>query len=212
MAKPTPPHAPRPDPSPGPEGKTAPARVSPVDDEYYATLQSDFTGWDRDDRLIRDPQRLEEIRGLLHREARALDQGRYADWLALYAPECLYWVPGSPGNADPRREITMSFDDRRRIEDRIYRLQTGYAWSNVPQARTSRLIGTVEAFSTADPAVCMVRSAFVITEFQVGHPVRMLSGWYGHRLCQGAGGWAILVKQVNLIDCDQNMRYPSVIL
>ena len=26
------------------------------------------------------------------------------------------------------------------------------------------------------------------------------------------GGWEILVKQVNLVDCDQNLRNPSIIL
>jgi hypothetical protein len=39
---------------------------------------------------------------------------------------------------------------------------------------------------------------------------RVLSGWSGHRLAQRqGGGWEILVKQVNLVDCDQNLRNPA---
>ena len=57
----------------------------------------------------------------------------------------------------------------------------------------------------------MVRSTFLISEFRAGE-TRILSGWCGHRLAEHAGSWRILVKQVNLIDCDQSLRNPSVIL
>ena len=41
------------------------------------------------------------------------------------------------------------FDDRRRLEDRVYRLRTGFAWSQAPASRTVRLITNVEVFATA---------------------------------------------------------------
>jgi hypothetical protein len=44
-------------------------------------------------------------------------------------PNAFYWVPATPQGGDPRREVAILFDDRRRMEDRIYRLRTGYAWS-----------------------------------------------------------------------------------
>ena len=65
----------------------------------------------------------------------------------MYAPECIYWVPGTPEAGDPRREIAISFDDRRRMEDRIYRLRTGYAWSQAPKSRTVRMVSNVEVFT-----------------------------------------------------------------
>ena len=72
--------------------------------------------------------------------ARLLDALMFDEWLALYAGECIYWVPATPGGGDPRREVAISFDDRRRLEDRIYRLRTGYAWSQAPKSRTERTI------------------------------------------------------------------------
>ena len=39
-----------------------------------------------------------------------------------------------------------------------------------------------------------------------------ISKLIGHRLRRSGDGWDILVKQVNLIDCDQNLRNLSVIL
>jgi benzoate/toluate 1,2-dioxygenase beta subunit len=151
------------------------------------------------------------FRGLLEREARLLDQQRFDEWLALYTPECLYWVPTTPQGGDPRREVAISFDDRRRMEDRIFRLRTGYAWSQAPRSRTVRMISNVEVFATGRDAVRMVRSNFLISEFRVDG-MRYLSGWCGHRLVQQDGQWLIAVRQVNLIDCDQNLRNPSIVL
>ena len=42
--------------------------------------------------------------------------------------------------------------------------------------------------------------------------MRPLAGWCGHRFIEQDGRWLIAVRQVNLIDCDQNLRNPSIIL
>jgi 3-phenylpropionate/cinnamic acid dioxygenase small subunit len=182
-----------------------------VGDAFYRDLAAAFTDWAKEERVIADLGLRDRCRQLLEREARLLDERRFEDWLALFAPECLYWVPGTPGAGDPRKEVAVSFDDRRQLEGRIYRLRTGYAWSQVPASRTARLVSNVEVFGTAETATFMVRSTFLVTEFRAGE-TRVLSGWCCHRLVEHAGGWQILVKQVNLIDCDQSLRNPSVIL
>ena len=182
-----------------------------VGDEFYRDLAAAFTDWAREEMVVADPGLRDRCRQLLEREARLLDERRFEDWLALFAPECLYWVPGTPGAGDPRQEVAVSFDDRRQLEGRIYRLRTGYAWSQVPASRTARLVSNVEVFRAAETARFMVRSTFLVTEFRAGE-TRALSGWCCHRLVEHAGGWQILVKQVNLIDCDQSLRNPSVIL
>ena len=189
-----------------------PARESwYVGDAFYRDLAAAFTDWAREDKAVADAGVRDRCRQLLEREARLLDERRFEDWLALFAPECLYWVPGTPNAGDPRKEVAVSFDDRRQLEGRIYRLRTGYAWSQVPASRTARLVSNVEVFRTAEAATLMVRSTFLVAEFRAGE-ARVLAGWCGHRLAEHAGGWRILVKQVNLIDCDQALRNPSVIL
>ena len=182
-----------------------------VTDAFYRELVESFHDWQRDDLAILDAAERERCRALLEREARLLDQLRFDEWLAMYSPECVYWVPATPGGGDPRREVAISFDDRRRMEDRIYRLRTGYAWSQAPKSRTVRMVGNVEVFAAAQANARMVRSNFLISEFRPDG-VRFLSGWCGHRLVESGGRWFVAVRQCNLIDCDQNLRNPSIVL
>ena len=182
-----------------------------VTDAVYRELIANFSDWQDDARAVTDPLARDTFRRLLEREGRLLDQLRYEDWLALYTAQCIYWVPSTPNAGDPRREIAVMFDDRRRLEDRIYRLRTGFAWSQAPASRTVRLITNVEAFLTAREDVRMLRSNFLISEFW-GDETRILAGWAGHRVVRDGDAWKIQAKQVNLIDCDQSIRNPSIIL
>jgi 3-phenylpropionate/cinnamic acid dioxygenase small subunit len=200
-------------PAPPPPSPPDPARSSYyVSDALYRELMENFSNWQDDARAVTDVGVRDQFRRLLEREARLLDQLRYDEWLALYAAECIYWVPSTPRAGDPRREIAIMFDDRRRLEDRIYRLRTGFAWSQAPASRTVRLVTNVEVFAAARDDARMLRSNFLISEFW-GDETRVLTGWAGHRIVRaGDGGWQIQAKQVNLIDCDQSIRNPSIIL
>jgi 3-phenylpropionate/cinnamic acid dioxygenase small subunit len=180
-----------------------------VTDAFYRELVDAFTGWQRDELAVSDAAERDRFRVLIEREARLLDQLDFDPWLAMYAPECLYWVPATPERGDPRREVAISFDDRRRMEDRIFRLRTGYAWSQAPKSRTVRMMSNVEVFAAG--AARMVRSNFLISEFRPDG-VRFLSGWCGHRFVEAGARWLIAVRQVNLIDCDQNLRNPSIVI
>ena len=213
--------------APAPAKENDPSRSSHyVNDALYRELIENFTNWQDDALALTDVASRDEARRLIEREARLLDQLRYDEWLALYVPECVYWVPSTPNAGDPRREISVMFDDRRRLEDRIYRLRTGFAWSQAPASRTVRLITNVEVFATRHDDIRMLRSNFLISEFW-GDEIRVLTGWAGHRVVRDApsvasaasGGelgrrseWKIQAKQVNLIDCDQCIRNPSIIL
>jgi benzoate/toluate 1,2-dioxygenase beta subunit len=182
-----------------------------VSDALYQELIDSFADWQGDELAIADPAVRDHFRWLLEREARLLDQLRFDEWLKLYAPECIYWVPATPEGGDPRREVAISFDDRRRIEDRIYRLRTGYAWSQAPKSRTMRMVSNVEVFATADERTRMVRSNLLISEFRLDG-TRLLAAWCGHRFVRRGADWLIAVRQVNLIECDQHLRNPSIVI
>ena len=74
-----------------------------------------------------------------------------------------------------------------------------------------RLISNVEVFAAKQGDARMVRSNFLISEFRVDG-TRYLTGWCGHRFTKTPHRWEIQARQVNLIDCDQNLRNPSIVL
>src|SRR5262245_12613877 len=88
-----------------------------VTEELYRERVAKVTAWQRNEQAIAAPQERDQFLLLIGREARLLDELRFDEWLTMYAPECSYWVPGTPEGGDPRREIAISFDDRRRMED-----------------------------------------------------------------------------------------------
>ena len=73
-----------------------------------------------------------------------IDEHRYDEWLALWTEDGLYWVPCNSDDADPARQAMIIYDNRARLEERIYRLTSGAAWAQQPRSRTRRLISNVE--------------------------------------------------------------------
>ena len=101
-----------------------------INKDYYTKLIDSIKDWENEAGYASKETHL-EIERFLYREARLLDEGRMEEWLDLFSSECLYWVPITPGGGNPLQEVSLAFDDRRRLEDRIYRLRTGYAWSQL---------------------------------------------------------------------------------
>ncbi|WP_424858578.1 aromatic-ring-hydroxylating dioxygenase subunit beta [Tepidimonas sp. HKU77] len=171
---------------------------------------------------VREPGTVEaareaEIARLLTLEARLLDQGAlaqeaYVRWLALFAEECVYWIPASAPAADPRQAVTLEFHDRRRLLDRVARLGTGLAFSQVPASRTARQYSGLEVWPSPDRTdEWRARCSFLLAESREGHG-RLLAGWNGFVLRATPEGLRIVLKQVNLIDCDQPQGNNSFFL
>lgn len=150
------------------------------------------------------------VTALIYREARLLDEGRLEDWLELFAPECVYWLPMTPGGGEPAAEVTLAFDDRRRLEDRIVWLRSAYVWSQIPRSRTRRMITNVEVTQAEARDQLLVRSNFVLHDIRPSYRA-VFAGWTTHRLRAHGDSWLIAIKQVNLLDSDQAHANLSII-
>jgi benzoate/toluate 1,2-dioxygenase beta subunit len=179
-----------------------------IDPSFYDRLIADLGAWDSAPPA--DPSLRAPCEAFLYEEARLLDDGRFEDWLELFTSDCLYWIPSTPGGGDPRKEVSIAFDDRRRLEDRVYWLRTGYAYSQIPPSRTRRLITNVEVMRADRPDEVRVRSNFVIFEFRNGR-ARSLAGWYAHLLRREGERWRIAVKRVNLIDSEHGHENMTLV-
>src|SRR5215475_4576367 len=103
----------------------------------------------------------------LHREARLADEARYAEWLALWTDDAVYWVPATADPAaDPDQHLSHIYDNRGRLETRIKLLQTGYRFSQEPASTMRRLISNIEVKRTADGEL-LVESNFILAELSI---------------------------------------------
>jgi 3-phenylpropionate/cinnamic acid dioxygenase small subunit len=187
-----------------------PSRVSAyVGMDFYAALAAHVAELDEPAAPV-SPEMRAAAEALLFREARLLDEGRLEDWLELFVPECLYWMPMTPGGGDPTSEVTLAFDDRRRLEDRVAWLRSAYIWSQIPRSRTRRMISNVEVTQAQAPGELIVRSNFVLHDVRPAYRAAF-PGWTAHRLRAGEDGWLIAVKQVSLLDSDQAHANLSII-
>lgn len=181
-----------------------------VNDEYYQNLLNELSVWDSD-LVLEDRSICDQCKRVIIKECRLLDEYRFDDFLSLYTDKCLYWIPIKPGGGDPRVEVSHAFDDRRRLEDRIYRLRTGYAYSQLPMSRTRRMLSNWELGYGDSKDIVFARCNFQISELRVGE-LRQYNGWYGYRLIKIDGQWKIDVKMINLITSDQGHENMTFML
>lgn len=176
----------------------------------YDQLLADVGGWD----VSWDPADAATraaAEALLYREARLLDEGRLDEWAALLTDDCLYWVPAGHGDSDPRRQVTLAFDDRRRLEDRLYWLQCGLSSAQRPPSRTRRAVTNVEVGWGRRADELRVRSTFVVYELRAGQ-ARALAGSYAHLLRADGPTLRIAVKKVDLLDADRGHDNLTIVL
>jgi 3-phenylpropionate/cinnamic acid dioxygenase small subunit len=189
--------------------KERPGPSTYFDNAYYDRLVEIAKGWENPGPRV-STELAEKIKSLLYTECRLLDDQRLEDWLDIFMAECAYWIPSSVGVQDPRTEITWELHDRRRLEDRIARLRTGTAFSQIPPTRTRHCLSNVEIWSMS-PAEIRVRANLVIHTYRK-RTHRVLPCMVGYVLQAASNQWLIELKQINLVDADHGQHNNSFVL
>ena len=138
---------------------------------------------------------------LLYAEARLLDEGRYTDWLAMLTDDAVYRIPCNGEGGDPRHVISMVYDDRAKLRDRIERLDSGVAHAQSPPSKTRRLVSNVQIEEASD-GLARVVSSFILYELRRRHD-RVFAGRYDHELRFVDGRWKIAAKKAVLVNNDE---------
>jgi 3-phenylpropionate/cinnamic acid dioxygenase small subunit len=138
----------------------------------------------------------------LYREARLADEARYAEWLALWTDDAVYWVPATTDpEADPEKHLSHIYDNRTRLETRVKLLQTGHRYSQEPPSLMRRLISNIEV-ARAEDGELVAASNFALAELsiQAKHETHWWVGRATHRLRRVDGELRIRSKKVVLIN------------
>ena len=73
-------------------------------------------------------------------EARMLDFGRYDDWLKLWLPEGMYWMPLDYQQKDPIHETSLMWEDQFMLRLRVERLAGARTFSQKPKSRCHHVL------------------------------------------------------------------------
>jgi ethylbenzene dioxygenase subunit beta len=138
----------------------------------------------------------------LIREAKLLDERRFREWMELFAEDGAYWVPAAPNQESPFNHASLFYDDRTLMKTRIDRLEHPRIHIQTPPSRTAHLVGNtlIEEIDAAKGEV-VVSSTVMMVEYR-DDSQRTFAGRQFHRLRHTDDDYKIVLKRVNLINCD----------
>jgi len=143
----------------------------------------------------------QQVEQFIYYEADLMDEHRYDEWLALWTDDALYWVPSGGDDIDPKREISLIYDDRVRLQVRITRLKSGFAHAQEPKSRMRRVVSNIVT-KEAENGDIVVFSNFLLIELRRGKQ-DTFAGRTVHRLRPDNGSFRLVSKKVLLVNNDE---------
>jgi benzoate/toluate 1,2-dioxygenase beta subunit len=146
----------------------------------------------------------EELEAFVLREARLLDERRYAAWLELFAEDGVYWIPTRLGQSSPQEALSIIYEPRALLAVRVERLERGEMHVQSPPSRTVHHVSALEVSADLE-----VRSSLIVAEWRAGE-----SRWFAarvlHRLRRAPEGLRIVLKRIDLTDGEAPHRALAV--
>jgi 3-phenylpropionate/cinnamic acid dioxygenase small subunit len=157
-----------------------------------------------------EPAEIARVERFLYQEALLLDQGRLRDWLALFDAGATYWVPLVASATTPDDQLNLVYDDYALLEERVFRLETGVAYSQDPPSRTLRGLSSVLVDRAAD-GLLVARSVSTLHESRPNASHHYV-GRYTHHLADTTDGLRIRHKRIDLAGADGYLPPLSFLL
>ena len=152
-----------------------------------------------------DVELLTRCADLLYQEAAYLDERRWQEWLALYTEDAEFWLPAWDEDArptdDPQSQLSLIYySNRVGLEDRVWRIQSGFSPATSPLLRICHLITNVRITE-------VVRDQPHVSshwQVQIYRPEKQQAftyfGFYEHVLRPEAGSLRIAKKKIILLN------------
>lgn len=146
-----------------------------------------------------------ELNQFYIREAWLLDERKFKEWLTLFTDDVLYFMPRRKNvpRREAHRELTELGDlaifeeDKRYLEMRVARLDTGMAWAEDPPSRTRHMVGNLQSEQGENGEV-RARTAFLVYRSHLETDHQLLSGYREDVLRQVDGGWKVARRTIVL--------------
>jgi PAH dioxygenase small subunit len=144
------------------------------------------------------------VLAFLYREADALDNYRFDEWLSMLAPEIEYVMPVRTTQflVDGKgfdESATFFSDNLESLTTRVRRLETEFAWAETPPSRTRHFVGNV-LVDHGDEGMLDIKSSFMVTRTRQDNGYQMFTGERQDRLRRGDDGELLIARRVILPD------------
>jgi len=147
-----------------------------------------------------------EAEQLLFRQAALLDEKKWQDWIDLFTPDGVYWMPPDPSHTTWDGMPAIFAEDRDLMTVRMKRVLHPDAWSQRPLWGTNHVVSNVIVGKAAKNGDLVVRSRFHMMELR-RDDVRHFAGQYTHHLKKSKGGYRIKLQRVDMTNAQAAYDY-----
>lgn len=161
----------------------------------------------------------QEAEEFLFREALLLDERMYEEWLELFTPDGIYWLPMDEA-ANPDLEPSIIYDDEQERRLRVHQILHQPHYAQMPPSRTVHSVSNLIVGDEVDGNV-LVFCNLALFEIRQGNPRQLGLGdqrtfaarcEYKLRRVEPEGTIAMSLKKVVLINRDTAISNLSFIV
>ena len=147
-----------------------------------------------------------EVEQFLYRQAEFLDRKQWQDWVDLFAPDGIYWMPPDASYKTWDGQPAIFAEDNNLMTVRMLRVLHPDAWSQRPLWETNHIVSNVMILKTAKNGDLEVRSRFHMLEMR-RDDIRHFAGSYLHQLKKTRNGYAIMLQRVDMTNAQAAYDY-----
>jgi 3-phenylpropionate/cinnamic acid dioxygenase small subunit len=143
-----------------------------------------------------------DLLDFVYREARLIDEQRFDEWLALFAPDGCYWMPLEYGQTDRRLTASLMDEDLFLLRLRVERLKGNRTYSQKPKSRCHHVLQApqVDVFDPEGNRYVVWTAMHYVEARQDRQDLYAV--WATHELTVLDGALRIRMKRVDLVNSD----------
>ena len=145
------------------------------------------------------------VEQFLYRQADLLDRKMWQEWIDLFTPDGIYWMPPEPSHKTWEGMPAIFAEDKNLMTVRMNRVLHPDAWSQRPLWGTNHVVSNVMIEKESKKDV-LVRSRFHMMELR-RDDVRHFAGSYFHKLKKTKNGYAIALQRVDMTNAQAAYDY-----
>jgi benzoate/toluate 1,2-dioxygenase subunit beta len=147
-----------------------------------------------------------EVEQFLYRQAACLDGKQWQDWIDLFTPDGIYWMPPDASYETWDGQPAIFAEDKNLMTVRMLRVLHPDAWSQRPLWETNHVVSNVRIRKANKNGDVEVTSRFHMMELR-RDDVRHFAGSYFHRLKKMKTGYAIKLQRVDMTNAQAAYDY-----